>query len=214
MIIDMHIHEQTYSFDSFMKLTDIVHRSKEIGLDGICITDHDSNHLKEYAKEISLAMDFPIFVGAEILTFEGDALAFGVDLLPERKMYVHELIEYVHNQGGVVISAHPYRKNNRGMEDKIKTTKNLDGIEGLNGSTPVDLNLKAYDAALLQNIPVFGGSDAHRLERVGKYATKFPRKIQTMEELVGAIKSGGTQAVYFNHGTYQEFPYHRLLNVI
>ncbi len=214
MIIDMHIHEQTYSFDSFMKLTDIVRRSNEVGLDGICITDHESNHLKEYAKEISLAMDFPIFVGAEILTYEGDVLAFGVDRLPERKMYVHQLIEYVHNQGGVVISAHPYRKNNRGMEDTIKTTKNLDGIEGLNGSTPVDLNLKAYDAALLQNIPVFGGSDAHRLERVGKYATKFPRKIQTMEELVGAIKSGSTQPVYFNHGTYQEFPCHRLLNVI
>ncbi len=214
MIIDMHIHEQTYSFDSFMKLTDIVLRSKEIGLDGICITDHESNHLKEYAKEISLAMDFPIFVGAEILTYEGDALAFGVDRLPGRKMYVHELIQYVHNQGGVVISAHPYRRNNRGMEDTIKTTKNLDGIEGLNGSTPVDLNLKAYDAALLQNIPVFGGSDAHRLERVGKYATKFPRKIQAMEELVDAIKSGGTQPVYFDRGTYLEFPYHRLHDVV
>ncbi|NBG88219.1 PHP-associated domain-containing protein [Isachenkonia alkalipeptolytica] len=214
MIIDMHIHEQTYSFDSFMKLGDIIEKSKAMGLDGVCITDHDSNGLRSFAEEMSEKTGFPVFVGAEILTFEGDILVFGVDKLPEKKLHAHELLQYVHKEGGVMISAHPYRKNNRGMEDGVRSKIALDGIEGLNGSTPEELNLKACDAGIYKNIPVFGGSDAHRLDRVGKYATKFPKNITRMEELVAAIKEGNTKPVYYDEGIYREFQYQRLLKAV
>jgi predicted metal-dependent phosphoesterase TrpH len=114
MIIDMHIHEKTFSFDSFIQLEDIVEKSKSMGANGICITDHESNGLTEYAQKVSRDLEYPIFVGAEILTYEGDALVFGIDELPEKQMHSHELSDYVHCRGGVIISAHPYRKNNRG----------------------------------------------------------------------------------------------------
>ena len=42
MLIDLHMHEMTYSKDSFLKLSQIVEIAKEKGLDGISITDHDS----------------------------------------------------------------------------------------------------------------------------------------------------------------------------
>ena len=214
MIIDMHIHEQTFSFDSFMNLKDIITKSKSMGLDGICITDHDSNGLRNTAKEVSEIMDFPVFVGAEILTYEGDILVFGIDKLPLKKLNVQELAHYVHREGGVMISAHPYRKNNRGMEDKVRNTNVLDGIEGLNGSTPEDLNLKACDAGMYRKIPLFGGSDAHRLDRVGKYATKFSKNIYKTNELVAAIKEGKTKPVYYDQGLYREFQYQRLLKAV
>lgn len=42
MLIDMHMHEMTFSKDSFLKLDEMVRIAKEKGLDAICITDHDS----------------------------------------------------------------------------------------------------------------------------------------------------------------------------
>lgn len=63
MLIDMHMHEMTYSRDSFLKLDEIVRIARERGLDAICITDHDSMGLKEYAAEYSKKADFPILWG-------------------------------------------------------------------------------------------------------------------------------------------------------
>ena len=42
MLIDMHMHEMTFSKDSFLKLDEMVRIAKEKGIDAICITDHDS----------------------------------------------------------------------------------------------------------------------------------------------------------------------------
>ena len=53
MFIDMHMHESTFSKDSFLKLDEMVELAKERGLGAICITDHDDMGLKEYAKEYS-----------------------------------------------------------------------------------------------------------------------------------------------------------------
>ena len=41
MFIDMHMHESTFSKDSFLKLDEMVELAKERGLGAICITDHD-----------------------------------------------------------------------------------------------------------------------------------------------------------------------------
>ena len=50
MLVDMHLHESTYSSDSKMTLAEIVSDAKAKGLDGVCITDHDSMGLKEVAE--------------------------------------------------------------------------------------------------------------------------------------------------------------------
>ena len=42
MFIDTHMHEMTYSKDSFLKLDQMAAIAREKGLGGICITDHDS----------------------------------------------------------------------------------------------------------------------------------------------------------------------------
>ena len=41
MLIDMHLHERTFSLDSHLSLEQIVTIAKAKGLDGVCITDHD-----------------------------------------------------------------------------------------------------------------------------------------------------------------------------
>ncbi len=59
MIIDLQIHEKTHSSDSVAGLKEIMGRAEKIGLDAVCITDHDSMGLAEAAYEASCQMNFP-----------------------------------------------------------------------------------------------------------------------------------------------------------
>lgn len=192
MLIDTHMHEKTFSDDSFMSLTEIVERAQAIGLDGICITDHESNGLRDYAADYSRQTGFLILVGAEILTHEGDITVFGLDRLPSEKLYAQQLIDLVQQAGGVAMSAHPFRQNNRGMGHSIRSVKGLSGVEAFNGSTPMHHNLHAYNLAAELGIPTFGASDAHTVDRIGIYATHFPGTVRDMQDFIEAVRQGGT----------------------
>lgn len=209
MLIDMHLHQDRHSFDSHVSLEDIIDEAKRKGLDGICITDHDNLGLREIVKDF-YNDDIKIFVGVEILTTKGDILVLGIDKVPETMLEPEELLEIVKSQGGVAISAHPYRKNNRGMGDNIFDFSydkdiSLDAVEVLNGSTPKDLNIQAGETAKKSNLGMTGGSDAHLKERVGLMATCFTRDVNTEEELIQAIKDKACYPVYFEDGKYNKF---------
>ncbi len=171
MFVDFHIHESTYSSDSEMTLKEIVDEAKQIGLDGICITDHDSMGLKDFAIKYSKEISFPIFVGVEYLTLQGDIVAFGIDKLPEPNLNAQEFIDYVNKCGGVCIAAHPFRNNNRGLGENLLTVNGLTGIEVLNGSTSKEANKKALEYCLELGLQPIGASDAHNVIQLGRYAT-------------------------------------------
>jgi histidinol phosphatase-like PHP family hydrolase len=76
MLIDMHLHENKYSSDSKINLQQIIDKAKELGLDGICITDHDNNFIRDEIDEYSKKNNILIISGAEVLTQEGDILTF------------------------------------------------------------------------------------------------------------------------------------------
>ncbi len=202
MLIDTHLHESKFSLDSFISLEEIVVRAKGIGLDGICITDHESNEIASEAEIIARENNFPIFVGAEILTFEGDMTVFGLDKLPTRMLHAQELLDLVWKHDGVAICSHPYRQNGRGMGDLMKSLINPIGIEAFNGSTPEKLNLKAYHVALELGLPALGGSDAHNREQVGKFATLFPKNTKTLRDFIDAVKSKQVYPAFYDKGAY------------
>ncbi len=202
MLIDTHLHESKFSLDSHISLREIVARAKEVGLDGICITDHESNDIAAEAEIIARENNFPIFVGAEILTYEGDMTVFGLDKLPTRMLHAQELLDLVWQHDGIAICSHPYRQNGRGMGDLMKSLINPIGIEAFNGSTPENLNLKAYHVALELGLPALGGSDAHSREQVGKYATLFPKNTSTVRDLINAVKSKQVFPAFYAKGAY------------
>ncbi len=189
MIIDTHMHERTFSGDSKMNLLQMVAEAKRKGLDGICITDHDKMGLGRYAAKVSKEQDFPIFVGTEYLSCEGDIVAFGIDHLPELHLPAQEFIDFVTEQGGVCISAHPYRSNSRGLGDELYRVKNLIGVEVFNGSATEEENRKAWETCRKLGLKPFGASDCHTLAHLGRYATEIPGSFTTVEELVKAIKT-------------------------
>lgn len=204
MLIDTHLHESKYSLDSHISLIEIVNKAKELGLDGICITDHESNDIMEEAHFLARETNFVILVGAEILTHEGDMTVFGLDELPKDKLHAHELIEVVNKKGGVAVCSHPYRQNNRGMGDHIKNLELLWGIEAFNGSTPTHHNYQAYNLSRELGIPALGGSDAHNWQQVGKFVTVFPDGIRTEKDLIEAIKSHDIYPAYYENGRYKK----------
>lgn len=203
VFIDLHIHEKNFSKDSFLELDEIVTIAKRRGLDAICITDHDSMGLKEYAAEYTKKTGFPVFVGIEYYSLQGDILAFGIDSYPEERVSAQEFIHFVHAQGGVVISAHPFRHNRRGLEDNLATLKGVDAIEILNGSTLADATMMAVQYAKKYGFAVTGGSDCHYPDKVGVAATYFEKPIHTMEELIAAIKNHECKPAF-----HQDFSYY------
>ncbi len=205
MIIDTHMHEKTYSDDSFMSLAEIVEQAKTIGLDGVCITDHESNGLREYAEEYSRKTGFLIIVGAEILTHEGDITVFGLNSLPKEMIHAQQLVDMTLKAGGVAMSAHPFRKNNRGMGHSIRSVRGLSGIEAFNGSTPMHLNMQAYQLAAELGIPTLGASDAHVVEKIGKYATVFPGRVRDTRDFIEAVKQGSTFPAMHTERGFERF---------
>ena len=121
--------------DSDLPVRDAVARAREMGLDGLCVTDHDSMGIRAEVEALRLECGFPFFVGIEVLTDVGDFVVFGVnpfDYEP-RELRVEDLMERVRQCGGAAVAAHPYRNNGRGAGDLIKTLPGLAGVECFNG---------------------------------------------------------------------------------
>ncbi len=208
MIIDTHIHEDKYSSDSFINFEKAIDTAKLIGLDGICITNHDNNKLRNDIGDYAKINGVLVIVGAEILTHQGDILVFGVKDLPEEMIHAEELLTIVKRQNGVAIAAHPYRNNNRGLEDNLyKVGHLLSGVESFNGSTYSYHNLKAYATATELGLPSLGASDAHVIDRIGMYGTKFYDSIRDHKDFIEAIKSKNFHPVMRKDGDFIKFDY-------
>ena len=115
------------------------------------------------------------------------------------KEYAEDLVK---SQGGFCFAAHPFRNNNRGLEENLRTVRGLDGLEVLNGSTSVAACQKAARYAQELGLCTMGSSDCHVPEKVGVCATWFPEEIRTMEEFLEALKKGGMKPAYYEDGSY------------
>ena len=127
---------------------------------------------------------------------EGHLLIFGVkasasDLISGIPM--QKVIDWVHDLNGVAVPAHPYQISITGVSlgDEVFQLKGLIALETINGSISEDDNLKAVVAAAHLGIPGIGGSDAHGIHALGRTYTVFPERIDTMDDLVSALRRGG-----------------------
>ena len=104
--------------------------------------------------------------------------------------------------GGVCFAAHPFRNNNRGLEENLRKVKGLHGLEVLNGSTSVEACQKAARYALELGLFTLGSSDCHVPEKVGVCATYFPERFHTMEGFLDAFRKGQMKPAYYAGGKY------------
>lgn len=202
MLVDMHLHECTYSLDSFINLEQIVTVAKERGLDAVCITDHDSMGLKDYAAEYSKKVGFPIFVGIEFFSLQGDITAWGLDSYPDHRIDAQDFIDLVNKAGGFCVSCHPFRNNNRGLEDNLRKVKGLHGVEVLNGSTSLEANRTALRYCRELGLQAIGASDAHVVPNIAKYVTWLPEKVTTTADFIAQLHTCRTRPAIWNGSSY------------
>lgn len=175
-----------------------------MGLDGLCVTDHESNSIMDKAKTLAREHQFLLIVGMELLTYEGDLLVFGLEQVPAEKMHAYDLVRLAWKNGGVCISAHPFRDNGRGMGEYIRELPGLAGVEAFNGNTSIMHNYQAYNLARNFDLPCLGGSDAHRLERVGQYATQLPDGIRDEQDFIQAVRAGAVTPLVYEEKSFKE----------
>jgi len=198
--VDLHIHTFPASQCSSSSADDMLQEAKRIGLDAVCITDH--NYVWETAdiEALSEKHDIPVFKGNEITTDQGDILVFGMHEDVQGIIKLEELKRLVDETNGFMIAAHPFRgflifnTNEIGLtvEKAMQrpALKQVHALEVLNGKVTERENVFAGKVATGLDMPATGGSDAHDILGVGKYATSFEAPIANERELVEALKSG------------------------
>jgi predicted metal-dependent phosphoesterase TrpH len=176
-----------------MSLEEAVTFAQYHGLDAICVTNHDS--LDIAGNDCLRTVNFPVFVGVEVSTLQGDMLAFGLESLPPYRPTAQECIDFVAERHGFSCAAHPFRAWNRVLGNCLDGLHGLDGLEVLNGANMDHENNQAVEACERLGLVALGGSDAHRGQDLGRCATWFPEPVTSMRELIQAMKSGRCRPV-------------------
>jgi len=195
MKFDMHLHTTQHSPDSIMRPAELVQRVRDIGLNGVVITEHDWLWTEEELEQLrKTAPELVILAGVEVSTLEGHFLAYGITdpfrLTPG--IGVAKLCREVHRQGGVVVAAHPFRWGQPFGEILREQQPELDGLEMM--SSNMDQGCRRLAAELVASPQVgplaqLGNSDAHEAATLGVCYTEFETVVRTNAELVEAIRS-------------------------
>jgi hypothetical protein len=165
MKIDMHIHS-SYSPDGRERPADILKYARKIGLDAVAITDHNEIKGALEAKKLGI---IPVVVGIEVSTRDGHILGYGIDCLIPRGLGAAETVEKIHECGGVAVIAHPFRFwSGVGRKVAEELVSAADAVEIFNSRCKKSSNRKAQKLADEHGKPGTAGSDAHRLERIGR----------------------------------------------
>jgi predicted metal-dependent phosphoesterase TrpH len=191
MKFDLHIHTRRHSPDSQIEPAALVRRAREVGLDGVVITEHDWLWTEAELEELRrLANGLVVLAGIEVSAHEGHFLVYGVHdpfRLP-RGIGVAELCREVHRQGGAVVAAHPFRWDQPFDEILREEEPDLDGLELMTNNMDADCRRRAAAVFAERPLAGLGSSDAHRVEVVGVCFTEFDAVIRTGQDLVRAIR--------------------------
>ena len=218
---DLHIHTSECDKVALTDAAEIVRLYKDIGYDGIVITDHyfslffewfgneiDENnqksiierYLKGYynAKNEAEKIGFKVFCGAEV-RFDGtinDYLVYG---LCEKDFYNLPLLNRLKNAQELVSALPDYAvivqahpfRDNMTVQSPVC----IDGIEGYNGCTEKIRNDLARQFASHYNKIITSGSDFHGPDQLAKGGIATYAEIKTSHDLADILKNGNFELV-------------------
>jgi predicted metal-dependent phosphoesterase TrpH len=191
MRFDHHRHTSRHSSDSDLDPLDLVERAREIGLDGVVITEHDYQWSTAELADLAGSAATPrIFVGAEISAREGHFLVYGLPALDEVSPGIElaELLRVVRRHGGAIVAAHPFRWGQPFDAIVAEHGPRLDALELVSKNISVENRSRIEELLRVYPIATTGSSDAHEIATVGCYFTEFDRPIHSPEDFVAALK--------------------------
>ncbi|MDI6754533.1 MAG: PHP domain-containing protein [Thermodesulfobacteriota bacterium] len=200
MRIDLHTHTRPHSPCSAIDPADLIEEARRVGLDGLCLTEHQCRWSFQEMEELARKGGIRIFQGNEITTNQGDILVFGYDKDVRGVVTILDLRREVKEAGGLMIAAHPFRgfllfgitQLLMSVEQACqrKVFQYVDGVEILNCKlTDPENEMAGRVAERLGLLPV-AGSDAHRLDEIGRCVTIFNKEIGSEQELIEELRAG------------------------
>jgi predicted metal-dependent phosphoesterase TrpH len=190
MLYDFHIHTREYSDCSISSAEEMCQGAVDSGLAGIALTEHDFWRPPSEIQE--LQQRFPqltIMRGMEHSCPEGHFLVF----LPNPEngdipgwCSVLDLIPLVHNYGGIVIWAHPFRFSSK-RPSWLKHTQ-PDGMEVASSNMHREAEAMAKKNAAQRGILTFRNSDAHDAFIVGRYGNELNIHLTCVEDFITYVR--------------------------
>lgn len=153
----------------------------------------------EAAKKWAEGKDFEVFFGLEHLYASGkEVLTYGIDLdflLANPDLHLKPLSEYyrlVHEAGGFISMAHPFRRAMYIDPDVKPQPKYLDAAEIFNFCNERSENEEAAEFAERHGLLATSGGDVHSIheEGIGMAGIATKKRISSSAELVSILKSG------------------------
>lgn len=171
--VDFHSHTLA-SRDSRNPINGVIEQARQVGLDRLVITDHNTIRGALKAKELAPEL---IIVGEEILTSKGELLAaFVTEEVPAR-LPPEEAIRRLRSQGAFISVSHPFDISRHGwrVKDLLQILLLVDAIEVFNARClGRNLNRKAAQFAQDHGIAGTVGSDAHTMDEFGNAYLELP----------------------------------------
>ena len=91
-----------------MPVADILERAREVGLDVVAITDHDSAAGGLEARELADRYGVRVIVGEEVKSSEGEVIGLFLERTIPGGMTFAETIAAIREQGGIIYVPHPF----------------------------------------------------------------------------------------------------------
>ena len=183
--VEFHCHT-VYSKDSLVKPRDLVDKARQIGLDRLIVTDHNSMGGAFACKEIDPEL---VILGEEIMTTQGELLAsFMTEEIPH-DLSPMETLRRLREQGAFISVSHPMDVH-RGWkkEDLLKILPHVDALETFNSRCmSATYNEEALAFAREHNLPGTVGSDAHVTRELGRAILELP-PFNSADELRAVIR--------------------------
>ena len=213
-LYETHLHTIQASKCGKVRGADYIEYMKAKGYSGIFVTDHFFNgnsavpkyfpwkqkvelYVSGYKDAFNAAKDkdFDVIFGIEF-NFNGDEyLIYGVDekwLLENDdilRLSRSEVYTRVHQGGGVMIQAHPYRE--RYYLSEINLTPSIcDGIEIYNAANPDNQNARGYRYATELGLPMTAGSDLHFFHDNALGGMLFDHRLDSAKDYIDSVMNG------------------------
>lgn len=207
MVIDLHVHSAPASACSSITIEQLVAEARSIGLDGICLTDHNHRWDPSEVEALRQRHGFLILRANEITTDQGDILVVGLEEDIQGLIRLQDLRRKVLDAEGFMIAAHPFRGfltfgiGYLGLTpekaSKRPVFRGVDAVEVMNSRVSENENDFAAQVAAILGLPVIGGSDAHKPMEVGRYATRFADPVRNERDFIEALKKGRFSPIIF-----------------
>lgn len=215
--IETHMHTRQSSKCATSTAEEMVNKYKELGYNGVIITDHFLNgntavnlnqpwekQIEDYCKGYEDAktegdkIGIDVFFGLEYTHDGTDLLTYGVDKdwlksHPEiMTLPVPEYINLIKSCGGMVIEAHPFRE--AGYISTIRLyPKFIDGMEVRNTAPEHYTEIGDYlskEVCKAYNLCMTSGSDSHNINSIGLGGMEFDEDITNIFDFIRLVKQG------------------------